>query len=133
MQVRYQLAKEVRANLDIVHTPDYLNFLKSYFRVFSAILTQLTKPQATDSVEHKLRNVIIEILIRLPHNEVLRPIVQDLLKVAMHVLTTDNEENGVICLRIIFDLLRSYRPAFESEVQPFLDFVKRVFRLLISL
>ncbi|GLJ07095.1 hypothetical protein SUGI_0058030 [Cryptomeria japonica] len=128
MQMRYQLATEVRDNLEILHTSEYLNFLKSYFRVFSAILTQLTKPQATDSVEHKLRNVIIEILNRLPHSEVLRPSVQDLLKVAMHVLTTDNEENGLICMRIIFDLLRNYRPTLESEVQPFLDFVKQIYQ-----
>ena len=71
MQNRYQLATEVRDSLDIVHSSEYLNFLKSYFRVFSSILLQHTKPQGTDSAEHKLRNVIIEILNRLPHSEVL--------------------------------------------------------------
>lgn len=128
MQNRYQLATEVRDSLEIVHTSEYLNFLKSYFRVFSSILMQHTKPQGTDSAEHKLRNVIIEILNRLPHSEVLRPFVQELLRVAMHVLTTDNEENGLICLRIIFDLLRNFRPTLEPEVQPFLDFVRTIYQ-----
>ncbi|ERM96869.1 hypothetical protein AMTR_s00254p00000830 [Amborella trichopoda] len=126
MPVRLTMATEVRDSLEIVHSSEYLNFLKCYFRVFSTILTQLTKPQFADSIEHKVRNVIVEILNRLPHSEVLRPFVQDLLKVAMHVLTTDNEENGLICLRIIFDLLRNFRPTLEAEVQPFLDFVCKV-------
>ncbi|KAL6010354.1 hypothetical protein ACLOJK_000785 [Asimina triloba] len=119
---------EVRDGLEIAHTSEYLNFLKCYFRSFSAILTQLTTPQLSETHEHKLRNVIVETLNRLPHTEVLRPFVQDLLKVAMHVLTTDNEENGLICIRIIFDLLRNFRPSLEAEVQPFLDFVCKIYQ-----
>lgn len=122
------MAVEVRDSLEIAHTAEYLNFLKCYFRAFSVILLQITKPQFTDNPEHKLRNIIVEILNRLPHSEVLRPFVQDLLKVAMQVLTTDNEENGLICIRIIFDLLRNFRPTLENEVQPFLDFVCKIYQ-----
>lgn len=126
MQNRLTLATEVRDSIEIVHTSEYLNFLKSYFVVFSNLLTKITKPQATDNVEHKLRNVVIEILNRLPHSEVLRLFVQDLLKLSMHVLACDNEENGLICLRIIFDLHKNFRPALEPDVQQFLDFVREV-------
>ncbi|KAG6397579.1 hypothetical protein SASPL_143748 [Salvia splendens] len=128
IQTRLQMAMEVRDSLEICHTGEYLNFLKCYFRAFSTILHQTTKPQFVDNQEHKLRNIIIEILNRLPHSEVLRPFVQELLKVAMHVLTTDNEENGLICIRIIFDLLRNFRPSLETEVQPFLDFVCKIYQ-----
>ncbi|KAI3451444.1 hypothetical protein Pfo_008109 [Paulownia fortunei] len=128
IQTRLQMAMEVRDSLEICHTGEYLNFLKCYFRAFSAILHHITKPQFADNPEHKLRNIIIEILNRLPHSEVLRPFVQELLKVAMHVLTTDNEENGLICIRIIFDLLRNFRPTLETEVQPFLDFVCKIYQ-----
>ncbi|KAJ4714223.1 transformation/transcription domain-associated protein-like [Melia azedarach] len=135
IQTRLQMAMEVRDSLEIAHTAEYLNFLKCYFRAFSVILLQITKPQFVDNPEHKLRNIVVEILNRLPHSEVLRPFVQDLLKVAMQVLTTDNEENGLICIRIIFDLLRNFRPTLENEVQPFLDFVCKIyqnFRLTVS-
>ncbi|GKV51280.1 hypothetical protein SLEP1_g57947 [Rubroshorea leprosula] len=135
IQFRLQMAMEVRDSLEIAHTSEYLNFLKCYFRAFSVILLQITKPQFIDNQEHKLRNIVVEILNRLPHSEVLRPFVQDLLKVAMQVLTTDNEENGLICIRIIFDLLRNFRPSLENEVQPFLDFVCKIyqnFRLTVS-
>ncbi|KAI9394585.1 hypothetical protein POPTR_005G114300v4 [Populus trichocarpa] len=135
IQTRLQMAMEVRDSLEIAHTAEYLNFLKCYFPASSIILLQITKPQFVDNSEHKLRNIVVEILNRLPHSEVLRPFVQDLLKVAMQVLTTDNEENGLICIRIIFDLLRNFRPTLENEVQPFLDFVCKIyqnFRLTVS-
>lgn len=119
---------EVRDSLEIAHTSEYLNFLKCYFRAFSLILTQMTKPQTTENVEHKLRNVVVEILNRLPHSEVLRPFVQDLLKVSLQVLTQDNEDNALIAIRIIFDLLRNFRPTLEGEVQPFLDFVCTIYQ-----
>ncbi|XP_031107078.1 transformation/transcription domain-associated protein-like [Ipomoea triloba] len=128
IQTRLQMVMEVRDSLEITHTGEYLNFLKCYFRSFSVILYHITKPQSTDNPEHKLRNIVVEILNRLPHSEVLRPFVQELLKVAMHVLTADNEENGLICIRIIFDLLRNFRPTLEAEVQPFLDFVCKIYQ-----
>lgn len=129
IQTRLEMVVEVRDSLEIAHTAEYLNFLKCYFPAFSVILLQITKPQLVDSPEHKLRNIVVEILNRLPHSEVLRPFVQDLLKVAMQVLTTDNEENGLICIRIIFDLLRNFRPTLENEVQPFLDFVCKIYQV----
>jgi len=51
-----------------MHSSECLNFLKSYFRVFSTLVTQITKPQMIDNVEHKLRNVVIGILNRLPYS-----------------------------------------------------------------
>lgn len=122
------MVMEVRDSLEIAHTSEYLNFLKCYFRAFSVILTQITTPQMTDNVEHKLRNVVVEILNRLPHSEVLRPFVQDLLKLSLQVLTHDNEDNALISIRIIFDLLRNFRPTVESEVQPFIDFVCAIYQ-----
>ncbi|KAI0530691.1 hypothetical protein KFK09_000238 [Dendrobium nobile] len=128
VQTRLQMVMEVRDSLEIAHTSEYLNFLKCYFRAFSMILTQITTPQMTENVEHKLRNVVVEILNRLPHSEVLRPFVQDLLKLSLQVLTQDNEDNALISIRIIFDLLRNFRPTVESEVQPFIDFVCAIYQ-----
>ncbi|KAG0495757.1 hypothetical protein HPP92_000448 [Vanilla planifolia] len=128
VQARLQMVMEVRDSLEIAHTSEYLNFLKCYFRAFSVILTQMTTPQMTENAEHKLRNVVVEILNRLPHSEVLRPFVQDLLKLSLQVLTQDNEDNALISIRIIFDLLRNFKPTVESEVQPFIDFVCAIYQ-----
>jgi len=61
--------------------------------------------------------MLLEVLNRLPNNETLRPHVQRMLSLCMKLLETDNEENAVICLRIIFDLHKNFRPTLEREVR----------------
>eukprot|EP00958_Prasinococcus_capsulatus_P028071 scaffold6247_cov416-Prasinococcus_capsulatus_cf.AAC.17 len=97
---------------------------------FRIILQNLagTKPQRTDNNENKLRSVLLEILNRLPQNDVLKPYVQELLETCMQALRTDNEDNAITCLRVIFDLHKNYRPSLEREVQPFLDFVCNIYK-----
>jgi len=59
--------------------------------------------------EHKLRNIILEIFNRIPHTEQLSEWVPQLLKLAMRQLQLENEENAIICLRIIIDLHKNFR------------------------
>eukprot|EP00658_Telonema_sp_P-2_P025418 TRINITY_DN20235_c0_g1_i3.p1 TRINITY_DN20235_c0_g1~~TRINITY_DN20235_c0_g1_i3.p1 ORF type:complete len:338 (+),score=86.97 TRINITY_DN20235_c0_g1_i3:64-1014(+) len=89
--------------------------------------------QLVDGPDHKIRNILLEILNRLPsqspsQNEALRPYALDLMRLAMGLLESDNEPNAVICLRIIFELHKNYRPQLQNEVQPFLDFVQKIYR-----
>ncbi len=126
MNQKYQLATEIRDGIDIVHTPEYRNFLHYLFPIFyNTLRSGLT--QFVDGVEQKLRNILLEILNRLPNNDLLRPYVSSLLKLTMFLLEVENEENAVICLRIIIDLHKSYRPTLENEVQPFLDIVHKIY------
>ena len=71
-------------------------------------------------------------LRRLPGNEVLKPYAGELLRVCLAVLAADNEENGLVCLRIAFDLHKAFRPALVDQVAPFLDFARKARSLLSS-
>lgn len=42
----------------------------------------------------------------------------------------DNEDNALISLRVIFDLHKNFRPLLADEVQPFLDFVRKLYSSL---
>ncbi|CAN0484248.1 unnamed protein product, partial [Hapterophycus canaliculatus] len=81
----------------------------------------LFSEQMVDNKINKFRHVILEILHRLPNNEVLKPYVQELLLLVMTVVDTDNEENAIQGLRVVFDLQKNYRPQLESEVPRFLQ------------
>ncbi len=63
---------------------------------------------------------------RLPLNEIMRPFSSELMSTALQVLSEDNEENGLLCLRISFELHKQYRPALEDFVPKFLDLVRKV-------
>ena len=122
---RLALVSEVRDSIEIVHTSEYCNFLSSYFKPFQAIL-ETTQPQDQETAEHKLRNVVLEIFNRLPQNDVLRPYVPDLMQLVLDVLSKDNEENALVCIRIVFDLHKNYRPSLEAQAHNFLEFVCKV-------
>lgn len=126
------MAMEVRDSMEIVNTPQYGNFLQSYFKPLQQVL-ESTTPQEKDCPEHKLRNAVLEIFNRLPQNTVLSPVVPELMKTVLDTMMKDNEVNAMICLRVIFDLHKAYRPNLEAYVQPFLDFVTKVGRTFIHL
>ena len=74
----------------------------------------------------------LEILYRLPRNELLKPIVGNLVKLVMYLLDSENEENAIICLKIIIELHKSFRTSLEGEVQGFIDFVQKIYSELPS-
>lgn len=64
---------------------------------------------------------------RLPTSEILRPYVNNILSLMLKLLQIDNEENVLVCLRIIIELHKQYRPPFNPEIQMFLSFVKQIY------
>ncbi|KAJ3311628.1 hypothetical protein HDV04_003892 [Boothiomyces sp. JEL0838] len=71
--------------------------------------------------------MILEIMHRFPHNEALRKYSHDLMSTLMQLLLVDNEENGVLCLKIIVDLHKNYTSLMEDQVQPFLNLVRDLY------
>lgn len=141
---RHALAQEIRESIEIVQTSEYANFLQHFVKAFNTYLRGSSSeaspyfvPPAerfnTESPSYKTRSVLLEILNRVPTTEVLKPFAPELLKLCMHLLENDDEDNAVIALRIILDLHKQYRRQpgvpgiLEPEVQPFLDFVRRVY------
>lgn len=53
---------------------------------------------------------------RLPTSEILRPYVRHILSLMLKLLQIDNEENVLVCLRIIIELHKQFRPQFNPEV-----------------
>jgi transformation/transcription domain-associated protein len=75
----------------------------------------------------KLRNLLLEVLYRLPQNDTLKPYATELLQLLMDLLKIENEDNAVICLKIIIELYKSYKLLLEDQVQPFLDIVREMY------
>eukprot|EP00466_Bigelowiella_natans_P000476 jgi/Bigna1/33130/e_gw1.1.3.1 len=129
VEERLKLVTSFRESIEIAHTSEYENFLKCLFPVFRNALRE-GAPMYMECNEQKIRNVLLEILNRLPNNEVLRPYVSDLLRLVMEILSIDNQENALICLRIIFDVHKNFSPKLETEVQPFINFFINLYKNL---
>lgn len=70
----------------------------------------------------------MEIIYRLPQTETLKEYAPDLCKMLMYLLKVENEDNAVVCVKIIIDLHRTFRHSLEDQVQPFLDIVQEIFK-----
>lgn len=55
-------------------------------------------------------------MYRLPCNEFLKPYVDRLVTLCMKLIETDNEQNGISCIRIIVELQKNFRPPYNAEV-----------------
>lgn len=65
---------------------------------------------------HQTKKTILEILHRLPSNDYLRKHLKDVLEAMFRLVEVENEENVLICLRIIIELHKHYRPNYCEEV-----------------
>ena len=54
----------------------------------------------------------------------LKPFAKNILSLTFKLLEVDNEENVLVCLRIIIELHKQFRPAHSAEITHFLGFAR---------
>ncbi|KAK7711966.1 transcription-associated protein 1 [Diaporthe eres] len=83
------------------------------------------------SNEQRLRNTILEILHRFPTvpaaAEPFEPYALETVELLMKLVRTDNEENAVICVKVISDIMRFQSKVVAGKVQEFLSLIQELF------
>ncbi|KAG1474893.1 hypothetical protein G6F56_000065 [Rhizopus delemar] len=126
--LKVTIANELRDQVEVFQTSEYPKFLSTLLSLFLDILQNEPPVFISTAPEQKLRNIILEIIYRLPQTEALKEYVPELCRTLMKILRAENEENAVVCVKIIIDLHRSFRHVLEDQVQPFLDIVQEIFQ-----
>ncbi|KAI8989366.1 hypothetical protein BDB01DRAFT_537511 [Pilobolus umbonatus] len=126
--LKVTIANELRDQVEVYQTLEYPRFLATLIPVFVDILQNGNPVFQSNVPEQKLRNIILEIIYRLPQTEPLKEYAPDLCKMLMHLLKVENEDNAVVCVKIIIDLHRTFRHSLENQVQPFLDIVQEIYK-----
>lgn len=67
-------------------------------------------------VSQGIRKLLLEMMYRMPTNKYLKPYVEPLLTLVFKLLEIENETNVLVCLRLVIELHKHYRPAFSSDV-----------------
>ncbi|KAI8988247.1 hypothetical protein BDF20DRAFT_910766 [Mycotypha africana] len=128
INLKVTIANELRDQVEVFQTAEYPKFLSTLIPVFLSILQNEPPVFLSNAPEQKLRNIILELIYRLPQTEALKEYAPELMKALMSTLRVENEENAVVCVKIIIDLHRSFRQILEDQVQPFMDIVQELFR-----
>lgn len=122
---------ELKELIEIGPSKDVSSMLTTLLPAISSVLSSTTRPNPESlSDENCLRRVVLEVVSRLPMDNILRPHSSTLLEVCMDVLAKDYEDNALLASKIIFDLHKNFRSMPQDQVQPYLDFVQRVYRAL---
>ena len=83
----------------------------------------------------RVRNTVLEAIHRLPMSpsDVLKPYAAGLVELLMGLVKTENEDNAILCMKIIMDLQRSNTGATTDKVQTFLDLIQEMFESVGSI
>ena len=84
-------------------------------------LLRSVPPVLVDNTQHKLRNTCLDILGRVPQAETVKQLVPEVFEVCHSVLNNDNQDNAVAALKVMFDSVKAYRSALETQAQQLLE------------
>ncbi|XP_012223234.1 transformation/transcription domain-associated protein isoform X2 [Linepithema humile] len=127
-ELKLKAAQELSENFEIIMcSSQYPGFLDHMMKIFLKILQEGEPHFISEYNIQQVRKLILEMIHRLPSNDYLRPYVRSILTLMSRLLETDNEENVLVCLRIIIELHKQYKPTFNPDIQFFLQFVKTVY------
>ncbi|SCW01236.1 LAFE_0D08130g1_1 [Lachancea fermentati] len=107
---------------------DYGHFLASTIPALMGLLNSVSVSLDGASLEHKLRNSALEILNRCNMNETFEPNAEVVLDTLLTVLREDNEENGVLSMKILTSLFKSYKAALQDKVEDFIQVIMQIYK-----
>lgn len=114
LKTKVTVACELRDLIDTVKDPDASRVIPHMIPVLVDCLRSGEASYQKDTLEYAFRKALLEVLQRIPSNDAIRPQANALFSGMLHVIRTDNEENAIICCKILSDLTRAYRPLGED-------------------
>ncbi|KAJ2511535.1 transcription-associated protein 1, partial [Coemansia sp. RSA 2049] len=120
VRLKQTIAHELCESLEYIQLQDYSRFVALLWPVIRDLLVKMPPIFVSSAPE--------QIIQRIPHSEVFRPIVQEVVTTIMSLVRIENEENAVVCLKIIYELHRMYRQVLESVALPFLSLATDIYR-----
>ena len=128
---KLKAAQELNDSFDVIIAhPQYQTFLDHAMRVFLKLLQDGTSHFIAELHIQQVRKLVLEMIQRLPANDLLKPYAKNILSLTFKLLEFENEENVLVCLRIIIELHKQFRPAHSGEITHFLQFVKSIYNEL---
>lgn len=129
MRRRMEIASELR---DSAESNREYAFYDKYLAVFIPVLVQILGEEKhivflKDNSEQRFRHTLLAYLQRLPHSEPFRQYESKVLELMVKLLKVENEDNALLCIKVMIDGFRSHKDQAEPFVEPFLDLVKQMY------
>lgn len=106
---------------------EYEYFLRNLVPIFLRKLDEVPIALNSSSPEQKLRNLVLEIIHRSIMTETFQPYSEQILETLTRILEHENEDNGVLCMKIITSLHKAYKTTLADKVEPFVEIINKVY------
>ncbi|RLV84171.1 Transcription-associated protein 1 [Meyerozyma sp. JA9] len=117
--------------LDMIETfngaAEYEYFLSNLVPIFMEKLDQVPITFVSQSPEHKVRNTILEIIHRSIMNDTFQPYAEQILETLTKIVVEENEENGVVCMKIITSLHKAFKATLSGKVEAFISVINTIY------
>ncbi|KAK1760697.1 hypothetical protein QBC47DRAFT_408753 [Echria macrotheca] len=134
LRVKVEAASTLRDSLETFTGHAYTVFLKRFMPTFINILRQpcVLQTSTPDQANmQKLRYCVLEIFHRLPTamtpTEPFEPFANEVVDLLITLVRNDNEDNAVLCVKILSDILKHQHKVLGGKVQTFLDLIFELF------
>nr|GAT59465.1 predicted protein [Mycena chlorophos] len=119
MSAKIKSAMEIREIMDTPRDAESIRSFTVLVQSVTALLHSVPVVHAKDAPEFLFRRVLVEIMNHLPVHESVRTRVDEIVKCLLHVIRTDNEDNGITCSKTFVDLVRHYRAGTPQVMADF--------------
>lgn len=125
---KHSILSELLDTMDTLNgASEYEYFLKNLVPIFMKELNDVPISFISTSPAHKLRNSILEIIHRSIMNETFQPFSEEILNTLTKIIVDENEENGVLSMKIITGLHKTYKNNLSEKVQPFVEIIGTIY------
>lgn len=107
---------------------EYEHYLSQLVPVYIELLNTVPISFSSQSIDHKLRNSILEVLHRSTMNDTFQNYALEINDLLIKLLQTENEENGVLCLKISTSLFKSYKSILADKAEPFIQIIIEMYK-----
>ncbi|TCD69680.1 hypothetical protein EIP91_006697 [Steccherinum ochraceum] len=115
LKTKLAVATELRDLIDSVRDSEAARVIPQMIPVLLEVLKSGTPSTKKDSVEYAFRRVLVDVVHRIPLTEAVRPQAVSLLQGMMHLIRIENEEIGILCCKVVYDAMRTFK-TFADEL-----------------
>lgn len=95
------------------------SFYHKYLGIFIPVLVKVLGNEdaivfVKDNAEQRFRHALYALVQRLPHSEPFRPHENTVMELMLKLLKVENEENALLCIKIIIDGFRAHKVSLFS-------------------
>jgi len=117
----------IRDKIDSLHTAEYTHYVNVVPHLCTLLDNRVTISLQSTTPENICRNKTLEVILRLPNNDALRPHIPIVLRTLVQVALQDNEDNAATAIRTLVSYQKVARTGYEELSGQVFDFALTVF------